>query len=104
MILYNVTVSIDKEIVTAWLKWMKEMHIPEVMECNIFVKAQLNRVISKTNNEEYTYAISYKCNTMKDMHIYQSKYAPLLQEKHYKKFGDKAIAFRTLLEVIDEFY
>ena len=27
---------------------------------------------------------------MKDLHNYQVNYAPLLQQKHFKKFGDKA--------------
>ena len=30
-ILYNVTVSIDKDVEKEWLEWMKKVHIPDVM-------------------------------------------------------------------------
>ena len=32
MIIYNVTISIDKEAETHWLDWMKNTHIPDVMQ------------------------------------------------------------------------
>jgi hypothetical protein len=31
MIVYNVTVNIDGAVEQEWLKWMKEVHIPEVL-------------------------------------------------------------------------
>ena len=32
MIIYNVTISIDKEVENHWLDWMKNTHIPDVMQ------------------------------------------------------------------------
>ncbi|MCE3229382.1 MAG: hypothetical protein K0S32_3933, partial [Bacteroidetes bacterium] len=32
MFIYNVTVNISNDIHTDWLKWMKEIHIPDVMK------------------------------------------------------------------------
>ena len=32
MIIYNVTISIDKEVENYWLDWMKNTHIPDVMQ------------------------------------------------------------------------
>ena len=36
MIVYNVTVKIEKDIHDDWLAWMKETHIPEVLKTNLF--------------------------------------------------------------------
>jgi hypothetical protein len=102
MIIYNVTVNVDDSIVDDWLKWMQEIHIPEVMETGIFIKSQINQVITEADTG-YTYAIAYTCASMKDLHQYQVKFAPELQHKHVVRYGDKAVAFRTLLEVIEEF-
>ena len=102
MIVYNVTVSVDKSIVKDWLKWMRNDHVPEIISTKIFNKAQINRLITE-NDSGYTFAVSYSCKSMKDLHSYQVNYAPLLQQKHFKKFGDKAVAFRTIMEVIDVF-
>ena len=102
MIIYNVTVSVEESISADWLKWMQEVHIPEVMACGVFSKSQINRVIIQGDSDN-TYAIAYTCASMKDLHQYQIKFAPELQQKHVARYGDKAVAFRTLMEVIQEF-
>ena len=102
MIIYNVTCSVDPSVSEDWLQWIKDVHIPDVMECGIFKKAQINKVLSE-KERGITYAIQYSCETMKDLHHYQVNFAPQLQKKHIKKYGDKVVAFRTLLEVVEKF-
>jgi hypothetical protein len=95
MIIYNVTVSVEESIKTDWLNWIKTEHIPEVMAAAVFTKAQ-----GDSNN---TFAIAYTCPGMKDLHKYQVNFATELQQKHLARYGDKAVAFRTIMEVIKEF-
>ena len=102
MIIYNVTVSVEESIKTDWLNWMNIEHIPEVMATGVFTKAQINRVIIQGDSNN-TFAIAYTCPSMKDLHQYQIKFAPELQQKHVARYGDKAVAFRTIMEVIEEF-
>jgi hypothetical protein len=102
MIIYNVTVSVEESIKTDWLNWMKTEHIPEVMAAAVFTKAQINRVIVQGDSNN-TFAIAYTCPSMKDLHQYQVNFAAGLQEKHLARYGDKAVAFRTIMEVIEEF-
>ena len=102
MIIYNVTVSVGENVKNDWLNWMKTEHIPEVMACGIFIKAQINRVIAQADSDN-TFAIAYTCSSMKELHQYQIKFSSELQKKHNEKFKEKAVAFRTLMEVIEEF-
>ena len=102
MIIYNVTVSVEESIKQDWLIWMQDVHIPEVMATGFFLKSQINRVIVHGDSDN-TFAIAYTCESMKDLHQYQVKFAPDLQQKHAARYGDKAVAFRTLMEVIQEF-
>ena len=102
MIVYNVTVSVDKNITSDWLAWMKDEHIPEVMACRIFTKAQINKVITNSDSNN-TFAIAYTCATMDKLHRYQMEFSAKLQEKHVARYGDKAVAFRTIMQVIEEF-
>lgn len=102
MIIYNVTCNVEQEISDEWLKWMIEIHIPEVMDTGIFVSVQINKVLSIDDSGE-TYAIVYSCESMKDLHKYQVKFAPMLQQKHTDRYGTKVVAFRTLLEEIRKF-
>ena len=68
----------------------------------VFTKAQINRVIIQGDSNN-TFAIAYTCPSMKDLHQYQIKFASELQQKHVARYGDKAVAFRTIMEVIEEF-
>ena len=102
MIIYNVTVSVEDSVKVDWLEWMQNEHIPEVMACGIFIKAQMNHVIAQGDSDN-TFSISYTCYTLKDLHQYQFKFASELQQKHIDRFGDKAVAFRTLMELVQEF-
>ena len=102
MIIYNVTLSVEESVKDDWLKWIKCVHIPEVMATGFFLKSQINRVIVQGDSGN-TFAIAYTCDSMKDLHQYQVKFAPDLQKKHAARYGDKAVAFRTLMEVIQEF-
>ena len=102
MIIYNVTVSVEESIKADWLKWMQDVHIPEVMATGVFSKSQINRVMVQGDSGN-TFAIAYTCNSMKDLHKYQVKFAPELQKKHVARYGEKAVAFRTLMEVLKEY-
>ena len=102
MIIYNVTVSVEESVKSDWLNWMQEVHIPEVMATGVFSKSQINRVMVQGDSDN-TFAIAYTCASMKDLHQYQVKFAPELQKKHVARYGDKAVAFRTLMEVIQEY-
>jgi hypothetical protein len=102
MIIYNVTTSVEESIKSDWLKWMVDDHIPEVMACGFFIKAQMNRIISKGDSDN-TFAIGYTCSSMKDLHRYQIDFAFSLQQKHTDRYGKKALSFSTIMEIIEEF-
>ena len=102
MIIYKVTCNVEYSVSEDWQKWMREIHIPEVMQCGIFISANINKVLS-SNDYGDTFAIQYKCNSMKDLHHYEIKFAMELQKKHTDRYGDKVVAFRTMLEELDKF-
>lgn len=102
MIIYNVTVCVDDSIKDIWLKWMLNEHIPDVLKCGFFIKAQINQVISESDSAS-TFAIAYTSSSLEYFKKYQFEYASRFKEQHKLKFGDKTYAFRTLMNVIKEF-
>ena len=98
MIVYNVSIKIEPNIEEEWLQWMKEKHIPDVLETGIFSG---HKFLEITNEEaENTYAIQYYCPSMQDLETYFSDFAPKLQEEHSKKYINKFVAFRTIMKEI----
>ena len=51
-----------------------------------------------------TYSIQYFAENNEKLQDYYKTYAAKLREEGMRLFGDKMLAFRTELEVINEFY
>lgn len=100
MYIYNVTVNIADEVHQEWLKWMKDVHIPDVMKTGCFIDNQLCKLLY-VEDEGHTYSIQYKFLEMADIERYQKEFAPRLQAEHSHKFKDKYAAFRTLLQIMN---
>jgi hypothetical protein len=100
MIIYNVTVSIEKEIEEDWIKWMREVHIPDVEATGYFQGHRLCRVIGG-DEMGVTYAVQYLCESLARLQQYEIKHAATLREDYKKRYGGKYAAFRTLLEIIE---
>lgn len=102
MILYNVTVSIDPNIESDWLNWMRTTHIPDVMNTGCFIESRISRVHGEEEGG-LTYAISYVCESQEIYDEYQKTHAPALQKDHTDRYAGKFAAFRTMLTILEEF-
>lgn len=101
MILYNVTVKIAKSFEAEWLKWMREVHVPDVMNTGMFLEHKICKILHDDGDGGVSYAFQYYCKNMEAFQEYQAKYAKALQEDHTRRYKDQYVAFRTLMEVIE---
>ena len=102
MIIYNVTVNIDKSIHKEWLTWIKN-HIPEVLATGKFTEAKLTKVLVEEEMGGTTYSIQYRAKSREALENYYQYDADRLKREGLKKFADKMLTFRTELEIIDEY-
>lgn len=100
MIIYNVTVNVEAGIHDEWLHWMKSVHLPEVMATGCFKEHRFLKLLQPAPEEGVTYAIQYMAENMEAYNHYQEQFAPALQAQTKARYGDKAFAFRTLLEEV----
>ncbi len=98
MIVYNVTVTVEPEIATSWLRWIKEIHAKEVLETQCFHKFEIYRILDHQVGEAPTYAIKYYTDSIETYEEYIEKHSEALRNKGFELFGNKFIAFRTLME------
>ncbi|WP_296317021.1 DUF4286 family protein [Winogradskyella sp. UBA3174] len=101
MIIYNVTVNLDKTITKEWLEWIKE-HIPQVLATGKFKEAKLTKVLVE-DDEADTYSIQYRAHSREALDAYYAEDAERLKKDGLVRFADKMLAFRTELEIVDEF-
>jgi hypothetical protein len=101
MILYNVTVKVDESIAAQWVQWMQGEHMPELMQTGLFVDSKLFRLLDIDESDGLTYAAQYFCNSKAEYDKYIDEHAPVMRAKGIERFGDKFIAFRTLMETVE---
>ena len=100
MIIYNITVKVDASIAEAWLHWMLEVHIPEIMSTSCFTDFKVVRLLEVDESEGPTYAIQYHAASKTDYNRYIELYSNEFNNKSYKKWGDQFIAFRSVMQVV----
>lgn len=101
MFIYNVTLKVDESIHQDWLSWMKQVHIPDVMKTGCFEKHVFVRLMDVDESEGPTYAVQYYAVSKAQYNRYIDLYSPRLRQDGLTMWGNKFIAFRTLMEVVD---
>lgn len=92
----------DQAMAPEWLEWMKKIHIPEVMATGCFLSFRILKVLTSAPDDEgVNYSIQYDADSMEDYERYRDQFAPAMQLQTRERYGDRVLAFRTLLEVID---
>src|SRR5687767_13037747 len=101
MIIYNVTVKVDNSIAEEWVKWMKQEHMGELLNTGLFFDCRLFHLMEQDEHEGKTYVAQYFCENMEQYNTYISEHAPKMRDKGFKRFGDKFIAFRSLMKTVN---
>ncbi|MFN8266054.1 MAG: DUF4286 family protein [Chitinophagaceae bacterium] len=101
MFIYNVTTKVDWTIHEAWLEWMKEEHMQEVVATGCFTHHRLLRLLEVDETEGPTYAAQYFADSKSSYNRYVEKYSAELRKKAVDKWGQRMIAFRSVMQVVD---
>lgn len=102
MYIYNVTITLEPEIEAQWLNWMQQEHIPEMIATSKFIGALMTKVVTDQDLGGPTYSVQYRCTNKAVLQNYYVEDAENMRAKS-AAFAGKFIAFRTELDVIQEF-
>lgn len=100
MIIYNVTTKVAHHIAEAWLAWMHEEHIPDMVGTGLFTHAIVLRLLEQDETEGLTYAVQYHAESKANYNLYIARHADNMRSKAFAKWGDQFIAFRTLMQIV----
>ena len=99
-IVYNVTVKVEKSIADKWLQWLVQEHAPQIIATNCFTKFTALKLLEYDDEESTTYAIQYLANTIDDYKTYLNQFADQFRKQSFDKWGNKFVAFRTVMEIV----
>ncbi len=100
MIVYNVTTKPQLSIAKDWLQWLQKEHIRDIISTQCFTHATVLHLLETDNSEGPTYAVQYFANSKALYNNYIENFAPLMRQKAFDKWGNKFIAFRSIMQVI----
>ncbi len=100
MVVYNVTVKVQQAIAEGWLAWLKEEHIPDIIATGCFTHAGILRLLEVDDSEGPTYAVQYHGANTELYNKYISVFADDMRKKATDKWGDKFIAFRSVMQIV----
>ena len=101
MFLYNVTFKVDLDIADVWVKWIKEIYIPMMLDTGKFDEPKLCRLMGVEESDGFTYALQFLCPNITTYQLFQEKDAYAIQKKHALRFKDRFVSFSTLMKVIE---
>ena len=101
MLIYNVTTKVDWSIHHEWVEWMLNEHFPEMVNTGCFTNSRLMRLLETDENDGPTYAAQYFTENRADYERYIKDHSVAVRKKYNEKWGDRVIAFRTLMQVVE---
>jgi hypothetical protein len=101
MIVYNVTIKVFDAIHANWLVWLRQEHIPEIMQTGCFTNYKILRLLEVDEDEGPTYAIQYFADSKALYNQYIEIHAEQLRNASYAKWGNNFIAFRSVMQIVD---
>jgi hypothetical protein len=100
MLIYNITIKVDWSIHEAWLKWMLDIHIPEVLSSGCFIKHQFVHLMEIDDTDGPTYALQLYVENKENYKKYLALYQQALNLAALELWSDHVLTFSTLMQVV----
>lgn len=100
MIIYNVTIKVEYSIAEEWLSWLKKEHISDIIATGCFTHATILHLLEADDTEGITYAVQYHAESIALYNRYIENFSEIMRKKATVKWGDKFIAFRSVMQVV----
>ena len=100
MIVYNISNKVELAIEADWVQWQQQEHIPAVMASGQFTDFKFYKLLEEESDETATYIIQYFASSIESYHNYIRNFAPQLRQQAFDKWGNRFIAFRSVMQAV----
>lgn len=100
MLIFNTTFLVSDRIHGIWLKWVREQHIPFMLESGMLTAPQVAKVISAEDQEGTSYSVQFCVADMQTLENWHIKYSKIFEQLFAAKFGSEGMFFASVLEII----
>ena len=101
MIVCNMTIKVQHHIGPEWLQWHQQVYAPSMLATGLFADWKIFRLLEQDEAEGITWVVQYFARSEEDYQHWLQEYAPQLRRLAYDKWGDRFIAFQTVMQVVN---
>ncbi|MGE6218812.1 DUF4286 family protein [Nubsella zeaxanthinifaciens] len=99
MLLFNVTVIIEENSAADFLAWMKQSHIPQLMDTDCFVSHRFLQ-IKDSPNEGLSYCVQFIAENEASHQRFLDLHEQAFIAEMYNRYPKKLVTFSTLMEFV----
>lgn len=100
MLIFNTTYLVADKVHGAWLKWVREQHIPQLIQSGFFHSPQVAKVLSVEEQEGTSYSVQFRVADMDALEQWHLQYATDFEQDLKKRFSTDVLFFATVLQII----
>jgi len=100
MIIYNVTYKIDHKVNEDWVRWMRRVYIPMMMDTGKFDEYKFCQLMGVDESDGLTYSLQFQSPNMITFQLFQEKDAYSLQKAHSVRYEGHFVSFATTMKVV----
>ncbi|ADQ79397.1 hypothetical protein Palpr_1250 [Paludibacter propionicigenes WB4] len=101
MLIFNITYLVSDKVRAPWLTWVREQHIPFMLNSNYFTQPQLARVITSAEQEGTSFSVQFRVEDMRTLKLWNQEFSAEFKEECSRQFGSEVVFFTTVLDLID---
>jgi hypothetical protein len=101
MFIFNTTYLVSDKVHGAWLKWIREQHIPFMLNSSYLTQPQVARIITSAEQDGTSFSVQFHVKDMHTLKQWNKEYSQLFQDNCAKQFGTEVIFFTTVMELVD---
>jgi len=101
MFIFNTTYLVSDEVHETWLDWVRNQHIPFMIDSTYFSHPQVARVITSDKQDGTSFSVQFHVKDLQTLKLWKKEYSSLFQENCTNQFGTEVIFFTTVLELVE---
>ena len=100
MLVYTITVNVERSVSEDWLVWMKDNFLNAIVRTGLFEKYNAFKVLHDSDGDTFTF--QFFCKDMVEYKKFQDEHKSDILHLLMNSFPNKIVYFNTLLEELEE--
>ncbi|MDR1679418.1 MAG: DUF4286 family protein [Prevotellaceae bacterium] len=100
MIIFNTTYLVSDKVYGSFVKWIKEKHLPQMLETGHFNSPVVSRVLNNEAPEGSSVSVQFTTNDMDTLACWREQYGDLYEMEIGSLFSEEVLYFSTCMEII----